>query len=102
MNVAPVSTPPPGQGRGEYIQSVTTKGQVTIPIELRKMIGVQPNSQVIVSAQAGSVMITPVAMTLEEAFGSVQPISRPEDFKALRDMTMEEHEERVIRKMSTR
>lgn len=47
-------------------------------------------------------MITPVAMTLEEAFGSVQPISRPEDFKALRDMTMEEHEERVIRKMSTR
>jgi prevent-host-death family protein len=33
----------------------------------------------------------PPVMSLEEAFGSVQPISRPEDFKVLRDMAIEDH-----------
>jgi AbrB family looped-hinge helix DNA binding protein len=102
MNVQLLSTPPSGQGRGEYIQSVTAKGQVTIPVELRKLIGVQPNSQVIVSVQAGRVVIAPVEMTLEEAFGSVQPLTRPEDFQKLREIALEEHAERVIRKMSTK
>ena len=33
----------------------------------------------------------PPTMTLEEAFGSVSPISQPEDFSALRDLAIEEH-----------
>lgn len=33
----------------------------------------------------------PPVMSLEEAFGSVKPISRPEDFKVLRDTAIEEH-----------
>ena len=33
----------------------------------------------------------PPTMTLEEAFGSVPPISHPEDFSTLRDVAVEEH-----------
>lgn len=33
----------------------------------------------------------PPTMTLEEAFGSVPPVNRPEDFSALRDIAVEEH-----------
>jgi len=102
MNVIPLQTEPHEQGREEYVQIVTLKGQVTIPIELRRMIGVQPNSHVIVSLEAGRVVIKPVAMTLEAAFGSVSPINQPENFKELRALALEEHVSEVVDKMKTK
>lgn len=101
MNVIPRQAQPLERRRDEYVQTVTVKGQVTIPIELRKMIGVQPNSQVLISLEAGRVIIEPVSMTLEEAFGSVQPINRPENFKELREIALEAHTEGVLSKMRT-
>jgi len=102
MNVIPLEAEPHKHRRDEYVQTVTIKGQVTIPIELRKMLGVEPSSQVIVSLDAGRVVIEPVSMTLEEAFGSVQPINKPENFKELRTIALEEHVTRVINKMKTK
>jgi PHD/YefM family antitoxin component YafN of YafNO toxin-antitoxin module len=42
----------------------------------------------------------PLTMSLEEAFGSVTPISRPEDFAAIRDAAIEDHVQNVVRKMN--
>jgi predicted nucleic acid-binding protein len=58
-------------------------------------MGVKPNSQVVVSLQGGKVVIEPVAMTLEEAFGSVKPITRPENFKALRKLPWRRKQRRL-------
>lgn len=99
MDVLHTSNLVPLQQRQEYIQTVTIKGQVTIPAEVRKAIGVKPNSQVTVRLQEGKVVIEPVAMTLEESFGSVKPITRPENFKQLRDIALEEKVEKFITKM---
>lgn len=41
----------------------------------------------------------PPVMSLEEAFGSVTPINRPEDFAALREAAIEDHVQQVIEKM---
>lgn len=41
----------------------------------------------------------PPVMSLEEAFGSVKPLSQPEDFEALREAAMEEHAQKVIEEM---
>jgi hypothetical protein len=38
-------------------------------------------------------VIEPVAMTLEEAFGSVKPITHPENFKAVRAAALTEKAE---------
>jgi prevent-host-death family protein len=38
-------------------------------------------------------------MSLEEAFGSVTPLSQPEDFDALREAAMEEHARKVVEEM---
>lgn len=100
MDVLHTSNSVPLQQREEYIQTITIKGQVTIPAEVRKAIGVKPNSQVTVRLQEGKVVIEPVAMTLEEAFASVKPVkSVSEDYKVIRDVAIEEHVERVINKM---
>ncbi len=41
----------------------------------------------------------PPTMSLEEAFGSVTPLNRPEDFAALREATIAEHGQKVMEKM---
>jgi prevent-host-death family protein len=41
----------------------------------------------------------PPVLSLEEAFGSVTPLSKPEDFDALREAAMEEHAQKVVGEM---
>ena len=41
----------------------------------------------------------PPTMSLEESFGSVTPVNRPEDFAALRDAAIEDHVQQVAEKL---
>ena len=38
---------------------VTSKGQVTIPRDLRELTGIQPNSEVLFSIESGKLVLTP-------------------------------------------
>ena len=38
---------------------VTSKGQVTIPRDLRELTGIKPNSEVVFSIEAGKLIVTP-------------------------------------------
>ena len=84
---------------GEYIRTVTTKGQVTIPAEVRRLLEVKPGDQVVFRVKEGSVELEPVSGTLEDAFGAVPPRRRPEDFAALRQVAIEEHVGKVVEEM---
>ena len=84
----------------EYVRALTTKGQVTLPAEVRHLLGLKPNDKVLFRVTEGKVEIQPVAMTLENTFGAVTPRKRPEDFKKLRDAAIEEHTQKVIDEMS--
>lgn len=65
------------------ISTITTKGQVTIPAEVRRHLGVASHDQVAFVIDGDRVSLEPVAFNLESAFGSVKPTTRPEDFDAL-------------------
>ena len=76
----------------EFVRPLTIKGTVTIPIEVRRLLGVKPRDKVTFRIVDGTrVELLPPTMTLESAFGSVKPISRPENFKHLRDTAIGEH-----------
>jgi antitoxin PrlF len=38
---------------------VTSKGQVTIPRDLRELVGIKPNSEVIFSIESGKLVLSP-------------------------------------------
>jgi len=82
----------------EYVKTITTKGQVTIPIEIRRLLGVKANDQIRFRIIEGKVEIEPVSMTLEETFASVTPLQRPENFGELRAIAREERTLRVLQK----
>jgi AbrB family looped-hinge helix DNA binding protein len=59
----------------ELITSVTQKGQVTIPKQVRKLLGIRPRDKIRFRIRGGNVQIQRLALTLEEAFGAVQPLT---------------------------
>jgi len=81
----------------EYITTVTQKGQVTIPGELRRVLGLKPKDKVAFELVNGEVHLRPIRSTLLAGYGSVKPRNRPEDFRKIRREIEEEMAEEVIR-----
>ncbi len=66
--------------------TITQKGQVTIPIEVRRALGLKPRDKVEfeLDIEEKTVKLRPASSKVERWFGSVTPKKRPEDFKELR------------------
>lgn len=83
----------------EYIATITSKGQVTIPIEVRNQLHLSPQDKIIFRVVEGNRLeVEPLPMTLEEAYGSVSPLNQPEDFAAMKRIIDEERAERWHKK----
>ncbi len=82
----------------EHIRTITTKGQVTVPAEIRRFLGVEPHDKIVFRVMDGRVELQPTKMSLEATFGAVTPRKRPEDFKELRDVAIEEHVQHLSKK----
>ena len=60
--------------------SVTPKGQVTIPVELRRKYRIQPGSKVEITEEEGKITIKKIASILDLA-GAGSCIATPEELK---------------------
>ncbi|HVZ84854.1 MAG TPA: AbrB/MazE/SpoVT family DNA-binding domain-containing protein [Terracidiphilus sp.] len=70
--------------------SVTSKGQITIPIEIRKKLGVKPGVRLqFIENSAGEIVLTTKTGSLEDLKGIVKWKGKPASIKAMN---------RVIRK----
>ena len=79
----------------EFVATITSKGQVTIPLAIRKRLGLAARDTVIFRLRQGNrVELEPLPMRLEEAYGSVAPLHRPEDFAELYRIAHEAREDR--------
>jgi antitoxin PrlF len=81
----------------EFIATITSKGQVTIPAKIRKQLGLAARDKIIFRLGKGNrVEIEPLPLHLEEAYGSVASLHRPENFAELQRIAHEEREGRRI------
>ena len=80
-----------------YTSVVTQKGQVTIPVEVRRALGIKANDRVTFIIDQDRVCIAPIAESIETIFGAIDPIQRPEDFQRLRDTATEDHVDDIVR-----
>ena len=63
--------------------TITQKGQITIPAEIRRRLGLMPTQKVIIIQEGNEAKIKPVR-DFFSLRGSIKPKSRPENFKAMR------------------
>lgn len=85
--------------RQQFVTTVTQRGQVTIPAKVRRRLGLGPRDKVAFEIEGDQVRLVPAIFTLEAAYGSVQPRSQPEDFKAISRVAKEAHAARVLKKL---
>lgn len=66
---------------------MTQKGQVTIPVEVRRALDLKPHDRVRVEydAERGVAILRPAPSGILGIYGAVTPRERPEDFQARRD-----------------
>jgi antitoxin PrlF len=79
--------------------TVTSKGQVTIPVEVREHLGIKPKDRVQFEvSEDGSVTVVPARSHVLASFGVVKPRRQHEDFRALRREFEEGVAENVLRR----
>ena len=83
----------------EYTRALTSKGQVTVPAEIRRLLDVKSGDQVVFRVTEDGVKIEATTVSLEDTFGAVRPLSRPENFAKLRQVAIEEHAMKTAAKM---
>jgi len=64
--------------------TVTRKGQVTIPKEIRDRLGVREGEKVIFVLRGDEVVLKVIRGTILDLRGSVRTHAQPEDFEAIR------------------
>jgi antitoxin PrlF len=80
---------------GTLVSSVSPKGQVTLPIEIRRLLGIKPKDKVAFSVDQGEVRIIPVRYSLESLVGSVEPPTATEQFESIIEAAKDERAERL-------
>jgi len=75
----------------EVHASVTSKGQVTLPAEVRRVLGIRPRDKVTFAIDRHQVRLVRARYTLESAFGAVDPATRTEDFQRISREAKEAH-----------
>jgi AbrB family looped-hinge helix DNA binding protein len=89
----------------EFFRSVTRKGQVTLPVEIRRLLGIKAGDKFALSLttepESGEpqVLLNPVRSVAEMTFGAVSPRKRPENFRELRRHFEEGTAQDIIAKM---
>ncbi len=68
----------------KYTSKVTSRGQVTIPSELRRTMGINPKDRVELELVDGGFKISPSSSGTVTGYGAVEPQAEPEDFRAIR------------------
>lgn len=65
--------------------TITQKGQVTIPAQIRKALGLNPSDSLLFTLEEEKIIATPIKKTLLDLYGSVKSKGRkPIDLKKLR------------------
>jgi len=65
--------------------TLTTKGQVTIPAEIRARLGLKPRDKVVFDLDGDTARLRKAESKIAAMYGSVKPRNRPEDFRKLRE-----------------
>ena len=74
----------------QIITSVTSGGQVTLPAEVRRVLGVRARDKVAFAIEDHEVRLVPIRFTLQSAAGSVKPATTTDDLDRRLDEADEE------------
>jgi len=79
----------------ELLGSVSPMGQVTIPIEIRRMLGVTPRDKVAFKVEGREVRLVPASASIREFYQAVPALGPPRSLEEMTTIAAEEHAREV-------
>ncbi len=84
----------------EITATTTQRNQVTIPAEVRRLLGLKPRDKVAFTiGEEGDVRLAAASFDLESAYGSVKPAGPTQDFKAVSRNAKDAKAEDTVREL---
>ncbi len=83
----------------KLVARLTSKNQLTVQVEVRRLLGLPPRGKVEFIIAGGEVRLTPAGLTLDETYGAVKPMNRPENFQEMERAVREERAKLVLDEM---
>lgn len=80
----------------QYITTMTQRGQVTVPIEVQRLLGVSPRDKVAFTVEDQEVRLTPARDLLKSVLVSVKRLD-PSDRTSIEELIEEAKDERAER-----
>ena len=85
----------------EVLAATTQRNQVTIPAEVRRLLGLKPRDKVAFTIEDdGVVRLAAVSFSLESAYGSVKPVAEPVDLEQAIEDARDDKAERTVRELA--
>lgn len=78
------------------LATITNKGQLTIPKEIRDLVGLKLNEKVLVMAKKDQIILKPAGRDFLSLYGSVKHSGPPLDFKAVRRKMIRDLAKRAV------
>ena len=78
---------------------LTKKFQITLPKKIRQILEVKSGERIGFIVEGNEVKIVPLKSKLEENFGKVKALRKPENFKKIRDFVEKEMAKNVIEEL---
>jgi bifunctional DNA-binding transcriptional regulator/antitoxin component of YhaV-PrlF toxin-antitoxin module len=86
----------------EITATMTARGQVTIPVEVQRHLGLRPRDKLTFAIDRDSVRLVSARFTVETAAGSVEPPTSSEDLEQVIAEAKQEHADKVIADLAGR
>ena len=80
-----------------YYSSVSPKGQITLPSDVRKTLDIKPRDQVTIEVEGSVVQISVSKSRLARHYQVAGSLSTPRDWKDMVETAADEHSEHVAR-----
>ena len=84
--------------RTYYTSSVSPKGQITLPIELRKELEIEPKDIVVIALEGGHIQVEKAESSLLSGFGVVPVPDSPRSWKEIEHDVVDDIAERNVQK----
>jgi AbrB family looped-hinge helix DNA binding protein len=81
----------------QYVGVVGTKGQITLPMEIRKQLGIEPKDKVFIEISENRAVVRRAYRSVMDLYGSVPPLKKQLSDREIREIAMEEMAQEAAR-----
>lgn len=81
----------------ELLTVVTRKGQITVPVEIRRALGLKEGDRVAVELDDGGARIRPARSNVEASYQAVPALTTPQTLAEITQIAWDEHAQEAAR-----